>query len=302
MSILKTIHFDVDAELGKYLSGDKRNISLQNIGVKDDFSDIECISIKTASIANKATLVRFPLLKLLITRTVGTDHIDFDYCKKKGIEVKNILDYGAFNIAEHVFALLLSGTRNILSTQSEIQTGKFSYKGHLGISLKDKTIGVIGTGRIGLEVIVRANAFGMKVIAYDVYKNEKAKKELGFSYVELVELLQKSDVITLHAPLIESTFHMIESHAISSMKNGVILINTARGELIDTDELVKNINKFSWIGLDVLENEKEFSKDHPLLKHKNVVITPHLAFYSDASVKKIAEETERFIREYCRSY
>jgi len=295
---MNIIHFDVDTELKKHLKGDTRPESLQKINSSEDFSNIDCISIKTGSRADKSSLNPFPHLKLLVTRTVGTDHIDLDYCKEKGITVKNILDYGSFNIAEHVFALLLSGTRNILATQSEIRSGTFTFKGHLGVALKGKTLGVVGTGRIGLEVIKLANAFGMTVVAFDVYKNEKAQKELGYEYVELGELAKKSDVISLHAPLLESTHHMIDASIISSMKDGVVLINTARGELIDTEALLDSISKFRWVGLDVLEGEKEFSKEHPLLKFENVVITPHLAFYSDASVKKIAEETLNITKAY----
>ncbi|KKQ36285.1 MAG: D-isomer specific 2-hydroxyacid dehydrogenase, NAD-binding protein [Candidatus Roizmanbacteria bacterium GW2011_GWA2_37_7] len=292
------IHFDVDTELQKYLKGDVRAESLQQIVGREEFLHINCISIKSGSKADKDVLSLFPSLHLLITRTVGTDHIDLDYCRKRGIEVKNILDYGAFNIAEHVFALLLAGTRNILSTQSEIRSGKFTYKGHLSIALKEKTLGVVGTGRIGLEVIARAKAFGMTVIAYDVIQNKKAQEELGYEYVELEKLAGESDIITLHAPFLESTHHIINEKIISTMKDGAVLINTARGELIDTEALVKHISKFRFVGLDVLEGEKTFSNDHPLLKFENVVITPHVAFYSDASVKKIAEETMRIISEF----
>ncbi|MDA1316954.1 MAG: NAD(P)-dependent oxidoreductase, partial [bacterium] len=278
------IHFDVDEHLKKYLKGATRETSIQQLNNAEDYSKIEAISIKTGATANASTLAQFTNLKLLVTRTVGTDHIDMDYCKERGIEVKNILDYGSFNIAEHVFALLLSGTRNIISTQKEIHEGKFSFKGHLGLALEGKTLGVVGTGRIGLEVIRRANAFGMKVLAYDVYKNEEAQKELGYDYVELNDLAARSDIITLHAPLLDSTHHMINASIIELMKEEVVLINTARGELIDTDALISNIKKFRWIGLDVLEGERSFSTSHPLLTFDNVVITPHLAFYSDASV------------------
>jgi len=295
---MHTIHFDVDEHLAHYLSGDTRDISLQQLNTAEDYSSVETISIKTASRADITSLTQFTNLKLLVTRTVGTDHIDMDYCKERNIEVKNIVDYGAFNIAEHVFALLLSGTRNILSTQKEIKKGTFSFKGHLGLALEGKVLGVVGTGRIGLEVIRRANAFGMKVIAYDVYKNEEAREKLGYQYVELEELAHHSDVITLHAPLLDSTHHMINASIIGKMKNGVVLINTARGELIDTNALIASIDKFRWVGLDVLEGEKKFSSGHPLLRYDNVVITPHIAFYSDASVKKIARETERMIDEY----
>lgn len=292
------IHLDVDQELDTFLDGEKYSETLQDIPANVDLKTIEGLTIKTGSKADKATLSQFPRLKVVVTRTVGTDHIDLDYCKAQNIAVYHILDYGAFNIAEHAFALLLSGTRNIMETQKEVHAGRFSYAGHLGFSLNGKTMGVVGTGRIGLEMIKRAQGFEMEVIAYDVYKNEQAQKELGYEYVELEALLSLSDVISLHAPLLDSTRHMIDEKAIEMMKDGVVLINTARGELIDTEALVSHIEKFRLVGLDVLEGEKEFSEDHPLLQHKNVIITPHMAFYSDASVKKIAEETVRLLKNF----
>lgn len=295
---MKIIHLDVDAELDKYLNGEKYSYTLDEITSAEKFADVEGITVKSIANAHKEQLSKFPKLKLLITRTVGTDHIDLEYCKKNGITVCNIVDYGSFNIAEHVFALLLAGTRNILNSQHEIKSGIFSYSNHLGIALKGKTIGIVGTGKIGLETIKRAKGFEMEVVAYDVFKNEKAAKELGFPYVALEELAAKADIISLHAPLLESTKHMINEKIIERMKPGAILINTARGGLIDTNALVNHIKKFRWVGLDVLEDEKEFSKDHPLLQFSNVVITPHIAFFSDASTKRIAEETENLIRSY----
>jgi D-lactate dehydrogenase len=295
---MKIIHFDVDAELDKYLNGEKYSYSLDEITSPEKFSQTDIITIKSIANAHKEQLSIFPNLKALITRTVGTDHIDLEYCKQKGIEVFNILDYGSFNIAEHVFALLLAGTRNILNSQHEIKSGIFSYNNHLGIALKGKTMGIVGTGKIGLETIKRAKGFEMNVVAYDVFKNEKAAKELEFLYISLEELATSADIISLHAPLLESTKHMINDRILERMKPGAILINTARGGLIDTNALVNHIKKFRWVGLDVLENEKEFSKDHPLLQFGNVVITPHIAFFSDASTKRIAEVTVEHIKNF----
>ena len=294
---MKIVHFDVDENLTKILAGTKHAYPLQDY-TGEDINEIEAVSFKLASTADKTTLARFGNLKLAITRTVGTDHIDLDYCKVSDIAVYHIVDYGSFNIAEHTFALLLTGARNIMAAQKEIQQGVFSYAHHLGVSLKGKKIGIVGTGRIGLEVIKRAKGFEMDVIAYDVVKNEKAQKEIGFDYVELEELAQYSDIISLHAPLMDSTRHMINESIIDKMKEGVILINTARGGLLDTKALIKYINKFRFVGLDVLEDEQVFTKDHPLLEYPNILITPHIAFYSDASVKKIAEETMRLYQNF----
>ncbi len=294
---MNIIHFDVDENLSKLLEGTKHAYPLQDYH-ESDISQIEAVSLKLISQADKTTLSRFSNLKLLITRTVGTDHIDLDYCKVSEIAVYHIVDYGSFNIAEHTFALMLAGARNIITSQEEIKSGVFSYAHHLGVSLKGKKLGVVGTGRIGLEVIKRAKGFEMDVIAFDVYKNEQAQKELGFEYVALENLAMESDMITLHAPLMESTHHMINETIIGHMKEGVILINTARGGLIDTKAMIAAIDKFRFIGLDVLEDELVFTKDHPLLKFPQVLITPHIAFYSDSSVRKIAEETMRLLHNF----
>jgi lactate dehydrogenase-like 2-hydroxyacid dehydrogenase len=295
---MKIVHFDVDAELNKYLEGEKYPYTLQDIPDIQQFRAVEAISVKTGSRVTKANLSGFPDLKLLITRTVGVDHIDLEYCKEKGIAVYHVVDYGSFNIAEHAFALLLNGSRNILDSQKDIKAGIFSYKSHLGIALKGKRIGIVGTGKIGLEMIKRAKGFEMDVVAYDVFKNEKASKEMGFEYVELAELARSSDVISLHAPLLESTKHIINEDIINQMKKGVLFINTARGGLVDTEALIKHVDTFRFIGLDVLEGEESFSKDHPFLKYSHVVITPHMAFYSDASVQKIAEETVKLLSSF----
>lgn len=294
---MNIVHFDVDENLTKILESVKHAYPLQDY-TGEDIDTIEAVSFKLASTADKTTLARFSNLKLAITRTVGTDHIDLDYCKVSDIAVYHIIDYGSYNIAEHTFALLLTGARNIVAAQKEIQQGIFSYAHHLGVSLRGKKLGVVGTGRIGLEVIKRAKGFEMEVIAYDVFKNETAQKQLGFEYVGLENLAIESDIISLHAPLMESTRHMINETIIEKMKEGVILINTARGGLIDTKAMIKFINKFRFVGLDVLEDEQVFTKDHPLLEYPNVLITPHIAFYSDASVKKIAEETVRLYHNF----
>lgn len=295
---MNIVHFDVDKELKKYLEGDVYETSINNITEPSIFVETEAISIKSQTKINTDLKSYFPKLKLLITRTVGVDHIDLDYCKSNNIAVYHIVDYGSFNIAEHVFALLLAGTRNILHSEKEVKQGIFSFEGNLGIALRGKTIGVIGTGNIGLEVIRLANGFSMKVLAYDITPRDHDEHGLALTYVSLEELIKQSDIISLHAPLLEENKHMINEERIAMMKEGVILINTARGGLIDTQALVKNAQKFRWIGLDVLENENNFTKEDPLLQLPNIIITPHIAFYSDESVKKIASETMRMVEHF----
>ena len=192
----------------------------------------------------------------------------------------------------------MAGARNIVQANQEVHQGRFNYENFLGTSFKGKTLGIIGTGKIGLELIRLVKNFGLRVICYDVIKNEKANKELGFTYVALEYLLKNSDFISIHVPLFPSTVHLIGEREIKLMKNNIVLVNTSRGEIIDTKSLVKNIKKFKAVCLDVVEGEKSFSKKHILLKHENIIITPHIGFYTDDSIKEIARQTENYIEEF----
>jgi len=288
--------------LKKYLQKNISSLSLtkKTLPQVKNKNKIEVVSIKSQSAIDKEVLKQLPNLKLIVTRTVGLDHIDLEACKARAVAVKNIVDYGSYNIAEHALALLLAGARNIVSGFSEVKKGIFSYKNHLGVCLKGKTLGVVGTGKIGLELIKRIKAFEVDVVAYDVFLNKKAEKEMGFKYVSLNQLLASSDFISLHVPLFPTTHHLIGEKEIKFMKNRVILVNTSRGEIIDTKGLIKNIKKFKAVCLDVVEGEKNFSKKHPLLKFNNVIITPHAASYSDDSIKNISAETEKIIKSFLK--
>ena len=183
--------------------------------------------------------------------------------------------------------------------ENELQIGMaIHYGDFLGVSLKAKTLGVVGTGKIGLAFMRLVKPFDLTILAYDVFKNEKAVQEIGFKYVALEELLQNSDFISLHVPFLPETKHMIGDKEIKQMKDKVILVNTARGAVIDTKALLKNISKFKAVALDVLEEEQKFNKNHPLLKYDNVIITPHIAFFTDDSVRRIAKETETIIQKF----
>jgi len=300
--IKNIIHLDVDKNLEKYLKGVLYPSSLKEPNLKNikDKNLIDAISFKSQSSFNGKIFSHFPKLKLLITRTVGTDHIDLSFCKSKKISVYNVPDYGCHNIAEHALALLLSAARNIIAGTNKTKKGQFSFEGLLATSLKGKTLGVIGTGRIGLCFIKLASSFGLEIIAFDAYENKKAEKEFNFKYVNLSELLEKSDFISIHIPLIPQTKHLIGEKEIKKMKDGVILVNTARGGILDTTSLVQNIKKFRAVCLDVLEDEQNFSKNNPLLRFDNVIITPHIAFYSDDSIQTIAKETLENIKRFER--
>jgi D-lactate dehydrogenase len=251
-------------------------------------------------------------LKLVATRSTGFDHIDLEACKENKIIVSNVPSYGENTVAEHTFALILSLSRNIYKAYTRSLRYDFTIEGLKGFDLKDKTLGVIGAGRIGLHVIRIAKGFGMNVLAYDVNQNDLLAEVLGFEYVSLEELLSKSDVITLHVPYNKFTHHLINKDRVKLIKKGAILINTSRGAVVDTEALIEALNKgiLAGAGLDVLEGEELIKEEkqllydqkklevlsnlvrgHILLSKENVVFTPHIAFYSQEALERILEIT-----------
>lgn len=249
---------------------------------------------------NAELLSRLPHLQLLCTRSVGVNHIDLDYCNKKGISVCHVPDYGSHVIAEHVFALLLSTLRHIPEADRKVESGEFDYHGLRGVSLRGKTIGIVGTGKIGRKAAQIAAGFGMNIVAVDKCRTIELEDLLHVRYMELDQLLQESDIITLHLPALEETHHMINAHAFSLMKDDVVLVNTARGELIDSGALLDalNIGKVQYALLDVLEHEHNFEENKELISHKSVVTTPHIAFYAEESMRNMYDDCFDSIDEY----
>jgi len=261
-----------------------------------------------------------PNLKFISTMSTGFDHIDVGACKKQGILVSNVPTYGENTVAEHTFGLILSLSRKIVDAVDQARVGNFSLEGLRGFDLAGKTLGIVGTGHIGLHVARIARGFEMNVLAYDPFPNRKAALKFGFKYVTLPNLLAKSDIITLHAPHNKKTHHLIGAKEFHQMKKGAFLINTARGALVNTQALLNSLQKghLAGAGLDVLEEEctireeKEllsphFSKkcdlktvlaDHILLNMPNVVVTPHNAFNSHEALERIVETTTSNIKSY----
>ena len=208
-------------------------------------------------------------------------------------------------------ALLLNITRKLYKSYQRTRKYNFTLDGLLGFDIHGKTVGVIGTGKIGKVFIKIMNGFGANVIAYDVYPDEKASQELGFKYVDLDELYAKSDIISLHCPLTPETEKIINSQSIKKMKKGVILINCSRGKLIDTKSLIKEMEtgKIGGVGLDVYEDEDEFflrdmsnsyKRDNNLsilLSMPNLIITSHQAFFTSEALNKIASDTCKNIQQ-----
>ena len=258
-------------------------------------------------------LERFHVLgvRYLVTRTIGYDHIDTKAAQELGIQIANT-PYGPDGVAEYTILLMLMCIRKMRSIQHRFEGQDYTLKGLLGRELSDMTVGVIGTGRIGTRLIQMLTGFGCKVLAYSPHPNETAAQHA--TYCSLETLLRDSDLITLHAPATDATWHMLDASAFSSMKDGVVLINTARGALMDTDALLANLQtgKIGALGLDVLENESALfyydrreellpNQDLYLLKsYPNVVITHHMAFYTQQCVETMVRDSLRGAAESCR--
>ncbi len=297
---MNIVHFDIDSAFAPHFRETKYRFALnsKNISKVKNPALIDIVSIKSSSSLTSAVIKKLPALKAIFARTVGFNNIDLKYCKNQNIGVFHIPDYGSFAIAEHVFALLLAKARKIVDLQVDIKNGKFHYAKGQGFSLQDKTIGVIGVGNIGQEVVKIARGFQMHTYGFDIKKSRRFSLKTGLKYVSLETLLQHSDIIVLTVNLNPHTRHLIDEKAIKKIKPKAVLINVSRGEIIDTKALVKNIKKFRFVGLDVLEEETKFSKNHELLKHKNVLITPHIAFFTDRTTTQIAMLTNRNIQAF----
>lgn len=282
--------------------------------------DAEIVSTFIFSRLDRTVLERMPRLRLIATRSTGFDHIDIDYCASHGIAVANVPSYGENPVAEHVFALLLAISHRMPEAMDRAQRGHFSPEGLQGFDLAGKTLGVIGTGRIGQHVIRIARGFQMRVLAHDVRAEPRLAAELGFHYTDLPTLYAEADVISLNVPSLPETRHMLSARTFTKMKDGVVVINTARGDLIDTRALIQALNsgKVAAAGLDVLPDEplireeaelicsiyceqhdlRDLVANHVLLRMRNVVITPHSAFNTREAVQRIAETTVENIRAF----
>jgi D-lactate dehydrogenase len=233
-----------------------------------NFQDLDILSIFISSEIDKEIIDSLPNLKLITTRSTGYDHIDCEYCKSKGILVCNVPEYGTKTVAEWTIGLMLNLMRKIYYAIDQIkETESFDLKNLRGEELYGKTLGVIGTGRIGKEVIKLARAFGMNILAYDIYPDENFAKEYNVTYTSLEELLKNSDVITIHVNLNPSTYHLINKENIKLIKPGAYLINTARGGIIETEALLYALKEgiLKGAALDVLEEETEIKEELELL-------------------------------------
>jgi len=251
-------------------------------------------------------------VKLIALRCAGFNNVDIAAAHKKGIKVVRVPDYSPHAIAEHTLALMLCLNRKVHRAFLRTRDGNFSLIGFQGFDMYGKTIGVIGTGKIGKVATGIFKGLGMNVIAYDLYPDTGWAETTGVKYVSLDELYANSNIITLHCPLTKETEYLISDKSISKMKDGVMIINTGRGKLIHTRHLIEGLlsGKVGYAGLDVYEEEGNyFYEDHSdsvmaddvlarLLSFNNVIVTSHQAFFTQEAMSNIAHTTMDNIRDF----
>ncbi len=236
-------------------------------------------------------------VKMLAVAFTGLDHVDLKYCEERGIKVQNCAGYATTAVAELTFGLLLDLCRNIGKCDTAARNGG-TKAGLIGFELEGRTMGIVGTGAIGARVAKLAAAFGMDVIAY----SRTPGKVAGVRYVSLEELLAQADVVSLHVPLTDETRGMIGAEELALMKKTAVLVNTARGPVVDTKALADALNsgRIAGAAIDVFDKEPPLDADEPLINAKNTVVTPHVAFATDESMIKRAEIEFRNIAEFIK--
>jgi len=289
----------------------KESVNSQNLHEAKN-ADVVCTFV--FSRITKEQMRAWKKCKLIATMSTGYNHIDLKEAIKRKITVANVPTYGSTTVAEYTMGLILAVMRRIVLAHDKTRKGEFDLEGLRGEDLEKKTLGLVGFGKIGQEVARRAKAFDMQVITYDPFIDASMAKNKGCKKVSFNELVKIADIISLHMPLVESTYHMINKKTIAKMKDGVVIINTARGELIDTNALAQAVlsKKISGVGIDVIEEEnvvkdkssvfnehfdeaqynmKAVVANHIIRELGNVIVTPHNAFNSKQAIARIVDMT-----------
>jgi len=266
--------------------------------------DAVCVFVNDIVDADILRVLSEKGIKLIALRCAGFNNVDVRVAHELGMQVVRVPAYSPYAVAEHTIGLMLALNRKIHRAYARVREGNFALDGLMGFDMRGKTVGIIGTGKIGQCVAELLRGFGCGLIAYDPYPNQESK-DLGVEYIALRDLFTRSDIITLHCPLIPETYHIIDDTAIRMMKPGVMLINTSRGALIDTPDVIEALKDgtIGYLGLDVYEEEGDlFFEDlsdkviqddvfSRLLTFPNVIITGHQAFFTGDAMKSIAETT-----------
>lgn len=286
-------------------------ISTEPLSLKALDPAMEILGVFVDATVDKTVFDKLPRLKLIVTFATGVDHIDLGEAKRRGVTVCNVPTYGEETVAEHALMFILALSKNLFQAVKRVKEGVYDYHGLRGFDIEGKTIGLLGTGRIGSRLAKLLSGFDVEILAYDVVQNEAIKKDFGVRYVTKNILLGKSDIISLHLPLLPKTKYIINKQAITRMKPGVYIVNTARGGLIESSALVWGLESgiVAGAGLDVLEDENLLEDplflctacsqrqtattlmNNILIDHPRVIITPHTAFNTIEAVQRILRTT-----------
>ncbi len=267
--------------------------------IEEQIKGFDCIIVRSATKVTKEVLESADELKLVVRAGVGLDNVDQDAAKEKGVKVMNTPEAPTVSVAEMVLSLMFALSRQITTADSSMKDEKWEKKKLQGTELWQKTLGVIGFGRIGYETAKRARALDMKVLAYDVIDIDSACKELGVERTDLDTLIKSSDYISLHVPLLPQTKGMIGSKELDAMKETAFLINTARGGIVDEAALLKALDegKIAGAALDVFE--KEPLEDWSIAKHPKVIATPHVSSSTNEAQVRVGDLTaDKVIAEF----
>ncbi len=288
VNILKKAGFSVD----------EKNYSKEELPSKIGAYDV--IIVRSATKVTKNVIEAASNLKVIARAGVGLDNIDLKSAKSHGITVLNTPSANSISVAELVFAFMLSLSRHLVRGTMGLKEGKWEKKALKGVELYEKTLGIIGFGHIGKEVAKRALAFGMKVITYDIVKDDG---DLDVEFVDMEELLRKSDYVTVHLPLLESTKHLMDANKFSMMKPTAFFIHAARGGIVDDEALYNALKdgKIAGAALDVFENEPPDEKEKALLNLPNVIGTPHIGASTVEAQRRVGLEIVHKIIDFFQS-
>ena len=278
--------------------GDWKVVSPDKESLARELADADAIVVRSATFVDGPMMEKAPKLRVIGRAGVGVDNVDLDAATRRGIVVMNTPGGNAVAVAEHTFALMLAMARFIPRAHSTTSAGKWEKKTLQGTELRGKTLGIVGLGRVGVEVLRRAQAFGMKVVAHDPYVAPALAQQLNVAMVPLDELYAQADYITLHVGITPQTSGMINAESIRKMKKGVRLVNCARGELLNEAAVIEALQsgQLGGAGLDVYSNEP--LKDSPLMTLPNVLLTPHIAGSTNEAQEAVGVQIAQQVREY----
>lgn len=321
-----TCYVTLTPEHAQYITSKlkKTMLSIQTEPLSDSniIPDTEILGVFVDSPVTKKMLDKMPKLKMIATFSTGIDHIDLREAKKRKIQISNVQNYGEHAVAEYTLGLLLMLSRKLYITSKRVKEGIFDYHGLQGTDIYGKIIGIIGTGSIGTKMIEFTHALGAHILATDPNPNKTLEKKYNVTYTSLSNIIKTADIISLHLPLLKSTKHIINKQRIKKMKPGVMIINTARGGLIDANALLWGLKQgiIQAAALDVLEEENLLENPTKLLSesntkktklslmnnmiidHPSVIVTPHNAFNSKEAIQKIIDTTIDNINAFQKKY